>query len=401
MKIGLVAEVAQCNHRIPEWAKGLSKIGHQVFLITPNYSKSQLQFLGLVEDYEFTWIQSKTFRSKYKRYSNRNFHLNRVFQKILRIYRSKVHSDGYERWSKSLVQTLKTVHSKYSLDLIVVSVSPFSIIKPVSELANLERIPWLVDYRDLWSQNHTSKNVSEASLSFEKKLLEQSAGLITVSNELSDNLKEIYNGKIQIISNGFSDVKNYIPRSKSGPIRIIYAGSIYLNYQNLDLILDALLDFNKINLRATLSIYGPTSNHLKRILSRKSHQLPKWLKLINEIAKEEVLKVESEADLLLVLNWENPKSYGILGTKIYSYLGAGRPIILTGGYRTNQVVEIVEHSGMGKWLNSKIEIIKFLENYESGKIDFQQNLRYIKKFSFDEISKSLDGFLQICAEKEL
>ena len=401
MNIGLVAEVAQCNHRIPEWANGLSKIGHQVFLITPNYSKSQLQFLGLMENYEYTWIQSKTFRSKYKRYSNRNFQLNRVFQKILRIYRSKMNSDGYERWSKSLVQTLKNVHAKYNLDLIVVSVSPFSVIKPVSGLANLEGIPWIVDYRDLWSQNHNSKNVSEKILSIEQKLLEQSAGLITVSNELSDNLKEIYNGRIHIISNGFSDVRNYIPRPKSGPIRIIYAGSVYLNYQNLDLLLDALLDFNKMNLRATLSIYGPTSNHLKRILSRKSHQLPKWLKLINEIAKEEVLKVESEADLLLVLNWENPKSYGILGTKIYSYLGAGRPIILTGGYRTNQVVEIVEQSGMGKWLNSKIEIIKFLENYELGKIDFQQNLRYIKKFSFDEISQSLDGFLQICAKKEL
>ena len=401
MNIGLVAEVAQCNHRIPEWANGLSKIGHQVFVITPNYSKSQLRFLGLMENYEYTWIQSKTFRSKYKRYSNKNFQLNRVFQKILRIYRSKTNSDGYERWSKSLVQTLKNVHAKYSLDLIVVSVSPFSVIEPVSELANLEGIPWIVDYRDLWSQNHNSKNVSEKILPIEQKLLEQSAGLITVSNELSDNLKEIYNGKIHIISNGFSNVRNYTPRPKSGPIRIIYAGSVYLNYQNLDLLLDALLDFNKMNLRATLSIYGPTSNHLKRILSRKSHQLPKWLKLINEIAKEEVLKVESEADLLLVLNWENPKSYGILGTKIYSYLGAGRPIILTGGYRTNQVVEIVEQSGMGKWLNSKIEIIKFLENYELGKIDFQQNLRYIKKFSFDEISQSLDGFLQICAKKEL
>lgn len=312
-----------------------------------------------------------------------------------------MNSDGYESWSKSLVQTLKNLHTKYNLDLVVVSVSPFSVIKPVSELANLERIPWIVDYRDLWSQNHTSKNVSEEILSIEQKLLEQSAGLITVSNELSDNLKEIFNGKIHIISNGFSDVKNYIPRPISGPIRIIYAGSVYLNYQNLDLLLDALLDFNKMNLRATLSIYGPTSNHLKRILSRKYHQLPNWLKLINEIGKEEVLKVESEADLLLVLNWENPKSYGILGTKIFSYLGAGRPIILTGGYRTNQVVEIVERSGMGKWLNSKIEIIRFLENYELGKMDFQQNLQYIKKFSFDEISQSLDGFLQICTKQKL
>ncbi len=75
-----------------------------------------------------------------------------------------------------------------------------------NELIKRKKIPWIADFRDLWTQNHYYEH-SRIRRFFERKLelttLFSATALTTISHPLSEKLQELYkNKKVYAIANG-------------------------------------------------------------------------------------------------------------------------------------------------------------------------------------------------------
>ena len=82
-------------------------------------------------------------------------------------------------------------------------------------------------------------------------------------------------------------------------------------------------------------------NNLKRII-----------KIHGQVSHEDALKRQKKSQLLLLLNWNDPKEKGVFTGKIFEYLSAQRPIIALGGYG-GVVKELLEQTKAGVSLNNK------------------------------------------------
>jgi glycosyltransferase involved in cell wall biosynthesis len=80
------------------------------------------------------------------------------------------------------------------------------------------------------------------------------------------------------------------------------------------------------------------------------------------LSHEETLKLQFEADALLLFGWDDPQMGGSLQTKFYEYMAAGKPIILFGGNRNDECFEILNRIGGFISIETKDEAVKFLKN---------------------------------------
>ena len=217
------------------------------------------------------------------------------------------------------------------VDIIIVTGDPFILFKYAKKLGELFNIPWVGDYRDLWSQDYSVQNKPILKFilkNIEKKIINKASSVVTVSDYLSKKISKYYNGEIYIVPNGydFTNINSLQKISQNNDILTIsYAGTIY-NWHPLMLFLNTIkswVDSNKKN-KIQIQFFGINNN--KEIISftekkiQSKNLIVKFIKrLPNEILMNNLLK----SNLLLLFN-----DYNLMGTKIYNYLVTKRKILL-------------------------------------------------------------------------
>jgi len=145
---------------------------------------------------------------------------------------------------------------------------------------------------------------------------------------------------------------------------LIYMGSIYQEKQNPTILFDGLAQFlaeTKYN-KSALSVDFYGSQYPLLWLSK---EIEKWnlcdiVKQHEAIPHWEAIKIEKEASWLWVMGWEDPKENGVTPYKLFEYLGSGRPILLTGGYKNAEVVKILKETYAGMWCPNAEAVKSFL-----------------------------------------
>lgn len=54
------------------------------------------------------------------------------------------------------------------------------------------------------------------------------------------------------------------------------------------------------------------------------------MKISGPVPYEKALRLQQEADILLLLLWDDPRERGVFTGKIFEYAGAGRPVLSVG-----------------------------------------------------------------------
>ncbi|MCL5071058.1 MAG: glycosyltransferase [Actinobacteria bacterium] len=94
------------------------------------------------------------------------------------------------------------------IDLIFSSYGPSTSHLIASKLQKETELPWVADFRDLWSMNPYVKSIFPLNLferSIEKNILKNSTLLITVSEGLGKYLSGLHHKRVEIIPNGFDE----------------------------------------------------------------------------------------------------------------------------------------------------------------------------------------------------
>ena len=144
-------------------------------------------------------------------------------------------------WSLARKKALE-VCSREKIDAIVASHDPLATLEIASELSSKSKIPWIADLRDSWNvQTLSSPRKQKIIARCEKEFCNKANAVITVSNEIAQNMKKMISKDIHVVSNGFDKVEvNPRLNGESNKFTILYAGSFAKSRQDPSLLFRAL-----------------------------------------------------------------------------------------------------------------------------------------------------------------
>lgn len=318
-----------------------------------------------------------------------------------------IYPDDQKKWYPFAIRTGMKIVMKENFDAIISSSAPVTTHLVAKYLKENYNIPWLADFRDLWTQNY---NYQYGFLRkwFEKKLevntILQANALVTVSKPLASKLRILHSRKpIFTIMNGFDlDEINEAPINNK-KFTITYTGNLYYGKQDPELLLKAIRELTdesivKLN-DVRINFYGPTQYWLSQKI--KKYDLDKIVKQHGTVPREIALKSQRESQILLILGWNDPKERGTYSGKIFEYLAAKRPVLAIGEYK-GVLNKLLEETNAG-YCFSNIKPLKYFitrcykEYKMKGEVQYYGKISQIKKYSHYEMAKNfanvLDGIV--------
>lgn len=383
--------------------KYLPEFGWQPIILTTPIGENPDSRFGPPNDFRENnrVIETYGYSSPYgkKRLTSKKYSRVRPFLKFLyRYYREIAHyPDSEKGWKPFAVKAGDELLQNEDVDAMISSSSPATANIIASELKKKHNIPWVADFRDLWTQNH-NYSYSTFRKFFERKLelktLEMADAIVTVSPLWTEKMKMLHKGKrIYTITNGFDpDKMSNRKANLTSKFTITYTGQIYTKQDPSkllaalkDLISERAIDPKDVDVR----FYGPENALLAKKI--EEYRLSAIVRQCGTVPREISFEKQRESQLLLLLKWEDPRERGVIPGKVFEYLAGRRPILATGG--TNDVAkELLNKTSAGTDAQTVEEIKSALRELYAeyklkDKISFQGNLEKIGKYSYREMTK--------------
>jgi glycosyltransferase involved in cell wall biosynthesis len=219
-------------------------------------------------------------------------------------------------------------------DMVIGSSPPHSGLVAASRIARACKAPWVAELRDLWVDNPYYMYPGWRRLVdrvIESRVLGTAAGLVGVTPRWTQTLERRYRQPVACILNGY--VEDDFPRERAGPaaddvVTIVYTGNIYAGYRDPSPLFRALALIGSERQRVAVDFYGPHPQEVVPLAA--AHAVEDRVFVRQPVAYQQSLALQTTADVLLLLQWNNEKDAGNIPAKFFEYLGAGRPILLIG-----------------------------------------------------------------------
>ena len=304
-------------------------------------------------------------------------------------------------WYSEAVKKAAEITESWKPDLIYSSALPISSHFIARRIAKGNNIPWIAEFRDLWSGGHGAR-VNTASSFFLKKiekwLLKPAMGLITVSNPLAAYLRLIHKKKVSVIYNGFDEnpfagKSDQKVKHDAELLTIVYTGSIYEG-RDPDLLFEALSQLGNLKDRIRVKFYTFKNTELKQKIIK--YKIDDCVKLMDFVPYNDSLRIQSEADILLYLSYSSTthEGKGILSGKVFEYLGAQRPILSIGSDADHLLIQqgLMTHYNDAKGIKKQI-LVWLAEKEKNGEVKFSGNREIAKNYSRKAQTKEASQFI--------
>lgn len=266
---------------------------------------------------------------------------------------------------------IEHIAQKEQPDVLLSSSLPNTCHVLASLLNRKFNIPWVADFRDLWTQNHIFRRILPLrylEILLERHTLKYAIALITVSEALKTQLEKLHKKPTYVIPNGFDPddfSKNSSGPSREGPLVIVYTGSIYPEKRDPTPLFEAmhiLLQRREINPSdIRIDFFGRRLETIQNLLERYPNIRP-MVRLMGEVPYKDSLQIQRTADVLLLLEWTDPQARGVYTGKVFEYLGAGRPI-LSIGPKKGVIEALLKETQAGVHVQSATEILPLLKHW--------------------------------------
>ncbi len=290
---------------------------------------------------------------------------------------------------KQLYLEAKKYLSKNKVDLILATGEPFVLFMYASKLSKKYNTKWVADYRDPWSQAAWRKSnflMARLNKYFEHKAITTAHAICTVSPYVETVIRSNIPNKtpIHIQSNGYDseifDQKELEPPSET--MVITFAGSVY-PWHPLKNVLNTLDRFIRENSSSSIEINLIGTNkesELMKYISAHCKALEQVVKHQSRMPNAELANKLLRSHLLLLFN-----DHALLGTKIFNYMAAKRPILLcyTNCSETNELrkknfaydssdfdkislqKELIEKTNSGIAVGNSEHLLEILKKYQA------------------------------------
>ena len=220
-------------------------------------------------------------------------------------------------------------------DVLFASGPPFTTLLVGYLLSRATHVPLVVEFRDRWSDDpyYPSpwwRGIWDRWL--EALIVRQAVGLTTVSEPWAVAFREKHGKPVAVIPNGY-DAEDFDGRVGPGwpdprVLRIAYTGGIYPGYRDPSPLFRAIGLSTDLKRRVEVHFYG-SDPRLIEMLAR-NHGVESSVTIHGRVDHAEALRVQQASDILLLMQWDNPREQGNIPGKFAEYFGARRPILVLG-----------------------------------------------------------------------
>lgn len=178
------------------------------------------------------------------------------------------------------------------------------------------------------------------------------------------------------MTNGFEprDFEGFEYSSGTPRLLIRYVGTIYAGLQDPTPLFQAihLLRDRGVEIDARVEFFGADSHEVRAAADNLG--LSDCVTFLGRVSHAEAVRVQVEADILLLLFWDHPHEKGVLTGKLFEYIGARRPILCM-GLDEGVGPDLVRDENLGFVSSDPEEIADFLlrsarEKRETGSVSY-------------------------------
>lgn len=254
-------------------------------------------------------------------------------------------------------------------DLLFASFSPATALLAAHRLSRRYGIPWVADLRDLWMENHflpPGGVRGQLERRLERRVLGSASGLVTVSEPLAETLRRKFAAPVAVVTNGF-DPPDYPdtrpPVDAAAPLRIVYTGFIYPGRYDPRPLFAAMrtLAGEAGGDAVRVVFHGRYNAQALREMAAEAGVADR-VEVNEPVPYRESLRLQREADVLLLLTFNDPAQPGEYSGKLFEYLGAGRPILAV-GWGGNVAGQLIRERGAGAVADEPEEIAAALRKW--------------------------------------
>jgi len=319
--------------------------------------------------------------------------------------------DKFFSWIIPSVFTGLKLLNQEKFDIIYSSSGPPSSAIVASILQRCSNLPWIAEFRDLWSDNHVDIRktyIHKIDNLIERITLSNVHAFVTVSEPLKEILYKKYSKPSFVIYNGYDPEDYPLNVELTKKFTITYTGKIYLGKRDPGLLFEVVSGLSKkgiINVsNFEIRFWGSELDIVKDLANK--YGIEDYVYIGGKVPYKESLKHQKESWLLLLLEWNDPRAKGVLTGKVFEYLGSGRPI-LSISYNEGALNDLLEKTKSGVLLNSYEELEEFLtfciKKYNEGdkSLGFNPLKEEILKYSRKEASRNLSQIFDSLLERNI
>jgi len=324
--------------------------------------------------------------------------------------------DGYVLWLVTAINKGLQAIRKFQPNVIFATAPPFTDLIVGSFLSRWTGIPWVADYRDLWTGDVLREWVPKwrqaVEIALEQHLLKSAASVVTVSEPKTDFMRERVSGllpdRFYTITNGYDpeEYEGLNPEGQeSGVLRFVCTGRLFKNRRGYELIeATGRLLKQRPELRGNVRVeyYGGVAPEIAERMGMliNAHGLEKIVRFHPDVPFQKSKALQKGADVLLLIVDTGETTSGVIPGKLFEYVAAKRPILCVA--EDGATPEIIKKGKIG-WVvrpGDVSGIINVLSSLtEVSCIEFDPDIEYLSQFERKKLANDLASILEIAATK--
>ena len=307
-------------------------------------------------------------------------------------------------WVKPSAKYLKKYLKENNFDAVVTTGPPHSVhligLELKKEFPNLK---WIADFRDPWTEisyyRHLklTKSSDKKHRSLEQKVFKTADITLATSYTDADNFRK-KGANAFCVTNGFDGFENALNAKKNTKFTLSYIG-VLEQLRNPEILWSTLSQIIQENEAFKsdfeLKFVGRVDDKILNEI--ENSKLKNSLNNVGYLSHLEANAEMQNSDVLLMTNFPDESSKGIIPGKIFEYLATGKPI-LSFGPKESDVKKILDETNAGKHFSyqDSVELKAFLigqyQNWKSGIIS--SKTKNIEQFSRRNLTGKLSEILE-------
>lgn len=306
-------------------------------------------------------------------------------------------------WVIPSTKFLKNYISENPVDAIITSGPPHSLHLIGMNLKAQLDVKWIADFRDPWTTIHYHKSLRLGKTSekkhkeLEKRVLSEADLIVVTSPTTKREFEAITKKPIEVITNGYVASENIYPVLDT-EFSMAHIGSL-LSERNPKVLWKVLSeiasedDTFKKNLK--LKLAGVVSEDI--ISSISEYGLADNCELLGYVSHSEALRMQHNAQVLLLVEIDSADTRSIIPGKLFEYLAARRPIVCLGPAGSD-IEGILKETKSGHFFDYqketqlKKQILELYIAYRSGSLTISSI--GTEKYSRRELSRAMSNLIK-------